>query len=310
MASPLCATDMLSSPSQYPCLAVVYGDNEHAHNQGRLKPALLGGCGKQACSSRPDSCSDVASFDSENEGSVIWQRSSALKVDEDVCCAASGSPLGMLQCEDALDEDDEDEDATREWAPGLPAAVLPGPAYCHADAEETLSNELSKEESLGPMTSCPLPPEYRGALVHWMRQVCDARVLSTSTFFSSVSVLDRFFRASGEGATPPSLLQLVALTSVAVAAKLEQQQCAGELLSLARDENGNLYKADDSRLMEIHMLESLEWRLRVPTIYTFTTLFLYRIINRPQDGQVVPLGMETQFRELVLRLAVSAPSGG
>ncbi|EFJ43663.1 D type cyclin [Volvox carteri f. nagariensis] len=210
----------------------------------------------------------------------------------------------MLHCEDALEEDEnEDEDATREWAPGRPGASIIGPAYHHLDAEETLSNEVNKEEELGPFTACPLPAEYRQVLVPWMREVCNARALSPATFFAAVSLLDRFLRASGEGATPPSLLQLVALTCVAVAAKLEQQQCASELLSLARDENGNLYKADDSRMMEIHLLDMLGWRLRTPTIYTFTSLFLHRVVNRPQDGQVVPPGTEAHFRELVLRLA-------
>lgn len=57
--------------------------------------------------------------------------------------------------------------------------------------------------------------------------------------------------------------------------------------------------------MEIHLLDMLGWRLRLPTIYTFTSLFLHRVLNRPQDGLVVPLGMEARFRELVLCLEVS-----
>ncbi|GLI71741.1 hypothetical protein VaNZ11_017055 [Volvox africanus] len=306
MALPLSVDrDMLSISPQYQCSEKLYAGSDHA--DGPRKPSLAG-CAKRAaqpsCSSRPGSCSGVSSFDSENENSFIWQTSSVLKGDEEICCAASATPVGMLHCEDALDEDDmEDEDATREWAPGRPPALYIGPTYHHSEAEETLSNELSKEEELGPFTACPLPAEYRRVLVQWMREVCGVRALSPATFFTSVSLLDRFMRASGDGATPPSLLQLVALTCIAIATKLEQQQCASELLSLARDENGNLYKGEDSRMMEIHLLDMLGWRLRTPTIYTFTSLLLHRVVNRPQDGQVVPAGMEPQFRNIVLRLA-------
>ncbi|GFR44921.1 hypothetical protein Agub_g6007 [Astrephomene gubernaculifera] len=274
-----------------------------------LKGAVFGGCPKRqgtlaSCCSLLTSCSDIASLDSENESSFYRRRSSStFKSDEGACCTASDSPMAMLQCEDALEEDDCDEDATREWAPGRPARANMGPLYHHTDAEETLRNELSKEAELGPFTPTPLPVEYREALVHWMRDVCALRALSPATFFTSVSVLDRFSRSTVETATPPTLLQLVALTSVSISAKCHQQQCAGELLSLARDENGNLYRGEDSRMMEIHMLDTLGWRLRMPTVYTFVTLFLHRVINRPQDGQVVPPGTEAEFRGLVLRLA-------
>jgi hypothetical protein len=166
MASPLSmAAGILSLSPQYHCSENFYGDLNSEEGQGPLKPALGEFCDKQAAplfrASGPCSCSDVASFDSEvravescavyaarksrraftywqNETSSIWQPSSNLKCDEDVCCAASGSSVGMLHCEDALDDDDDDEDATREWAPGRPATMVASHTYHHADAEETL----------------------------------------------------------------------------------------------------------------------------------------------------------------------------
>lgn len=161
---------MMSLSPQYRCPQKLHNDMHHANGIELIMKPAPGGCGKRgappSCSSPPESCSEISSFDSEvrhnvhlgvvvvalpilvktpshrfvqNESSFLWQRSCTIKADEDVCCAVSGSPVGMLHCKDALDEDDnEDEDATQEWAPGKPALSIAAPAYHHVDAEETL----------------------------------------------------------------------------------------------------------------------------------------------------------------------------
>ncbi|KAG2490041.1 hypothetical protein HYH03_011506 [Edaphochlamys debaryana] len=263
----------------------------------RLFGGLRGECPMRpgSCSSLPSSGSDAASLDSETSN---WnQTSCSMKSFEEPCCLP-GSPSVLCEEDDALDIDD--EDATREYAPGRPYVAH---SYNHEDDEAQLLNEFTREKELPVSHPVPIPNEYRTILTRWMWDVCRARALSPATFFAAVGLLDRFLRAAGEGATPPTLLQLVSLTSVGLAAKSEQQQCAAELLSMAKDEHGQLYRAEDARKMEFQMLHLLEWRLRTPTVYSFTQLLLHRLVHRPQDGAVVPPGQELTFRALVLRLA-------
>ncbi|KAG2430157.1 hypothetical protein HXX76_010256 [Chlamydomonas incerta] len=230
-----------------------------------------------SCSSVPETCSDVGSFDSENESSYCWMNSSSTLKSEEELSLRPGSP-GLFCGEDDVIEDD-DEDATRFYRPGTVASTC----YHHEDAEEALRTEIVKERELGPHTSPPILPEYRGVLVEWMRQSCVLRGFSPATFFTSASILDRFLRASGEGNVPLSALQLAALTCMALAAKIEQAEVA--------------------RRMEYQIMTALDWRLRVPTLYTFATMLVHRVTNRPQDGAVVPPGQEAAFRAIVQQLA-------
>ncbi|KXZ46371.1 CYCD3 protein [Gonium pectorale] len=271
MTSPFLATaSLLDKPLGKAGVAGLNGARE-------AEETMFGGCGQLRGALLETSCSDVAVFDSEAD-SFLWPRTASAKMDEDG--SGVGTCVAMLECEDTLDYDDQDEDDTVEWAPGTQLAASTGPNYIHEDAERTLGVELGKEQELGHFSTTPLPDGYRGILVQWIRDVCSARALSHATFFSSVTLLDRFLRSTGE------------------------QQCASELLSLASDQNGmNLYRPEDYRMMELHLFGVLEYRLRTPTIYTFVCLFLHRVLNRPQDGEVVPPGTEARFRSLVLRLA-------
>lgn len=60
-----------------------------------------------------------------------------------------------------------------------------------------------------------------------------------------------------------------------------------------------------ARRMEYQIMTALDWRLRVPTLYTFATMLVHRVTNRPQDGAVVPPGKEAAFRATVQQLTVS-----
>ncbi|KAG2447817.1 hypothetical protein HYH02_007274 [Chlamydomonas schloesseri] len=266
---------------------------------------LLGLCSRDrqvrafppSCSSAQETCSDVGSFDSENESSCCWMNSSStLKSDEDLSLRV-GSP-GLFCAEDDLPEH-YDEDATRVYV----GVTCLGASYKHEDAEEALRTEIAKERDLGPHTSPPILPEYRGVLVEWMRQSCVLQGFSPATFFTAVSILDRFLRASGEGNVPLSALQLAALTCMALAAKVEQQCSADNLFQLAKDEGGKPFEAEAARRMEYQIMTALDWRLRVPTLYTFATMLVHRVTNRPQDGAVVPPGQEANFRATVQQLA-------
>ncbi len=109
-----------------------------------------------------------------------------------------------------------------------------------------------------------------------------------------------------QGSTPPALLQLLALTCISLAAKMEQQQAAEELASVAQDEKGQFYQPQDVMRMENHVLNTLGFRLRVPNMYTFLRLFLNRITYSPQRSQVIPSGMEPAFHSVALNLAVGS----
>ncbi len=109
-----------------------------------------------------------------------------------------------------------------------------------------------------------------------------------------------------QGSTPPALLQLLALTCISLAAKMEQQQAAEELVSVARDEKGQFYQPQDVTRMENHVLNTLGFRLRVPNMYTFLRLFLNRIAYSPQSSQVIPPGLEVAFHNVALNLAVGS----
>eukprot|EP00198_Chlamydomonas_reinhardtii_P006133 XP_001695469.1 D-type cyclin [Chlamydomonas reinhardtii] len=242
-----------------------------------------------SCSSAPETCSDVGSFDSE------MNSSSTLKSEEDLSLRP-GSP-GLFCGEDDVLEDD-DEDATRFYRPGTFVST----SYNHEDAEEALRTEFAKERELGPHTSPPILPEYRGVLVEWMRQSCVLQGFAPATFFTSASILDRFLRASGEGNVPLSALQLAALTCMTLAVKVEQQCSADNLFQLAKDEGGKPFEPEAARRMEYQIMTALDWRLRVPTLYTFATMLVHRVTNRPQDGAVVPPGKEAAFRATVQQL--------
>jgi cyclin A len=64
-----------------------------------------------------------------------------------------------------------------------------------------------------------LTPQMRMIVVSWMIEVCDEFVLQPETLHLAVGLLDRFLSATVPQGVPRSVLQMVAVACIMVAAK-------------------------------------------------------------------------------------------
>eukprot|EP00877_Chromochloris_zofingiensis_P004704 jgi/Chrzof1/14234/Cz08g30160.t1 len=105
-----------------------------------------------------------------------------------------------------------------------------------------------------------------------MVEVAWCMSLSTDTLFLAVQVMDRYLSAAN---VPRARLQLLAITSLWVAAKYEEAAAprSANFLAMA---SGN-YTLAELLSAEESVLKVLEHRLSVPTIKTFLRRYMYQL---------------------------------
>lgn len=147
--------------------------------------------------------------------------------------------------------------------------------------QNTLSDELKlRSFSMGDST---LTPSSRRIVLGWMIEVCGELSLSPATLFLSASILDRFTAMCPT--MQPNTLQLAATVCYQLAAKfLETRNISVEECVCMAD---NTICARDLPVMELSILETLDWSTHAPTSYTFLQLLLQGLPSLPHATQAL-----------------------
>ncbi|GIL60383.1 hypothetical protein Vafri_14990 [Volvox africanus] len=169
---------------------------------------------------------------------------------------------------------------------GTSTSAVVNRAFDAADVRDVIRNELVRLHELHFVAERPeaqyFALEYRSQVVSWFVQVVSALQLAKETLHCAVSLLDRYI--AGTKALPtPAVIQLLALSCLSAAAKHEEvaQRSADEWVCLAlSDDNRKLYEDRDLHRMEWLLLETVEWRIRVPNTFTFLRHYQAVLTNR------------------------------
>ncbi|KAG2486097.1 hypothetical protein HYH03_015192 [Edaphochlamys debaryana] len=215
--------------------------------------------------------------------------------------SADSELCSLLACdEDGLETPLEGQTPVQPAASGGGASLLSrsGEQHSHqffaCEAREAIRNELYRQEGLCFVPCRPETWDFarkdRPRIVSWLVEVVTTLRLSDETLHAAVSLLDRF--AAGTGTLPPeNVLQLLALACISLAAKHEEvaQYRADDWVGLAVDPSGNpLYQRADLQRMEWLLLETVDWRIRVPSALTFLRHFHHAVSHDPACAGLVP----------------------
>ena len=142
----------------------------------------------------------------------------------------------------------------------------------------------------------------RTILVNWfLNDLQRPFGLSCTTIFLAVSILDRFLEKQCD--VRVSRLQLVGATALWIATKLEERKDYMPELYLFVHASDKAYTVKDMHYMEKTMLETLDYRVYVPTTATFL-----RFMIQPEDDrfeQVMLLAMRCLTECALLRFLPS-----
>lgn len=104
---------------------------------------------------------------------------------------------------------------------------VPIPPVAWANNQEIWQTMVYKEEATSRTRNCKLfedpssfLPRMRSILVDWIMEVCEVYRLRRMTFYLAVDYIDRYL--SLKPATPKQHLQLVGISALFIAAKLEE----------------------------------------------------------------------------------------
>ena len=167
--------------------------------------------------------------------------------------------------------------------------VLGGEEYSSSILAYLLTQE-SPPSSLPPS----ITPRSRALLVSWLAEVHSQFHLSQDTLYLTVRLLDSYLTSPQGSSTATSKLQLVGVTALLLAAKVEEVRVP--LVSDCCYVTDSTYTAWEVRAMERKMLEALEWRLTPPLPTTFLTCYT-RALATDRDT----VAMAEYFMELGLK---------
>ncbi|GFR47004.1 hypothetical protein Agub_g8687 [Astrephomene gubernaculifera] len=206
-----------------------------------------------------------------------------------LACEEDGSSLELPEL--AIVEPAESDSAPSSF----PGFAAPKPyVFSPADTRDAIRNELYRQEELQYLPERPEARRFastdRPRVVSWLVEVVSALSLSDETLHVAVSLLDRFI-ALTEAVPPEHVLQLLALACISLAAKHEEvsQVRVDDWVGLAVDQHGNpLYQRADLQRMEWLLLETVEWRIRVPNTLTFLRHCHHALADNPACRDVLP----------------------
>lgn len=112
--------------------------------------------------------------------------------------------------------------------------------------------------------------KVRRSTLEWLATAAEASKVSPETLFLSMNIFDRFLQV--HRMTPASKIQLAAVTALFIAAKYEEIYApeSSDMVRVA----GNSISVRELCAMECAILSRLEYRLSVPTPYTFFRRFI------------------------------------
>eukprot|EP01083_Nonionella_stella_P144584 451641_1 len=112
--------------------------------------------------------------------------------------------------------------------------------------------------------------EIRGKVIRWILECCDDFDMERNTAYTAVVNFDRFMAVKN---LTPSVVQLVAVASILVSAKLHEFQ--PPVITELWMATNKAYLLSDFRAMEIYLLEKLNWRIRAVNPHRFLRILLH-----------------------------------
>ncbi|KAF7828687.1 Cyclin-D3-2 [Senna tora] len=131
--------------------------------------------------------------------------------------------------------------------------------------------------------------ESRHQAVTWISKACSHHAFSALTAVLAVNYFDRFITSLRFQKDKPWMIQLTAVASLSLAAKVEETQVP-LLLDLQVEESKYLFEAKTIQRMELLVLSTLQWRMNPVTPISFFQHIVRRL------GLKTPLHWEFLFR--------------
>ncbi|CAL1410152.1 unnamed protein product [Linum trigynum] len=200
--------------------------------------------------------------------------------DHDQTTISSSSPLDELYCEEER-WDCEDDDGEV-----LDCLDVAGGAHCLSPIllleqdlfweDEELVSLFAEEKrwkgAIGVKETCPA----RRRAVDWMVNVSTHYGFSTLTSVLAINYLDRFLSTPRYQKDKPWMIQLVAVTCLSLAAKVEETDVP-LLLDLQVEETKYVFEAKTIQRMELLVLSALGWKMHPVTPISFVDHIVRRL---------------------------------
>ncbi|XP_066050764.1 G1/S-specific cyclin-E1 isoform X1 [Chamaea fasciata] len=157
----------------------------------------------------------------------------------------------------------------------VPTRATPLPALGWANRDDVWKNMINKEETYMRdkfyMQRHPqLQPKMRAVLLDWLMEVCEAYKLHRETFYLAQDFFDRFMATQQD--VVKTLLQLIGVTSLFIAAKLEEVY-PPKLHQFAYVTDGACTE-DEIISMELIIMKALNWNLNPLTVVSWLNIYL------------------------------------
>ncbi|CAI0445767.1 unnamed protein product [Linum tenue] len=198
----------------------------------------------------------------------------------------SSSPLDDLYCEEERweDEDDNGEVLDSSDTAGVRHCLSPilllEQDWFWEDQElcSLFSKERSEEErrKRPANETCPVIRSARRRAVEWMVNVSTHYGFSTLTSVLAINYLDRFLATPCYQKDKPWMIQLVAVTCLSLAAKVEETDVP-LLLDLQIEETKYVFEAKTIQRMELLVLSALGWKMHPVTPISFVDHIVRRL---------------------------------
>ncbi|KAJ8561371.1 hypothetical protein K7X08_027561 [Anisodus acutangulus] len=145
--------------------------------------------------------------------------------------------------------------------------------------EEELNSLLSKEQK-NQMYNVVINNSFlsvsRKEAVEWILESISYHNFSAQTAVVAVNYLDRFLLSFQSQIEKPWMSQLVAVTCLSLAAKVEETQVP-LLLDLQVEESRYLFEPRTIQRMELLVLSTLKWKMNPVTPFSFLDYFFRRL---------------------------------
>uniref|UniRef100_A0A8D0GQB5 Cyclin E1 n=1 Tax=Sphenodon punctatus TaxID=8508 RepID=A0A8D0GQB5_SPHPU len=156
-----------------------------------------------------------------------------------------------------------------------PARASPFPILGWANRDDVWKSMINKEQTyvrdkLYLQRHPLLQPKMRTILLDWLMEVCDVHKLQRETFYLAQDFFDRFM--STQKNIVKTLLQLIGISSLFIAAKLEEIY-PPKLHQFAYVTDGACTE-DEILSMELIIMKALNWNLSPLTVVSWLNIYM------------------------------------
>ncbi|XP_042507544.1 cyclin-D3-1-like [Macadamia integrifolia] len=155
---------------------------------------------------------------------------------------------------------------------------------------------LPRDDYMKRLQSGDLDMGVRGEAVDWMRKVHAYYSFGPLSAYLSINYLDRFLSAYELPRGKIWMMQLLAVTCLSLAAKMDETEVPMSL-DLQLGDSKFIFEAITIQRMELLVLSTLKWRMQAVTPFSFIDYFLRKIKD---DNQPPPDSSISRAVELIL----------